>query len=468
MDNSKGATRTSALLVSLLLISSCSGGGGDVALPQAEQLVASVDTEMRPISDGFSFANFGASAVPEIFDESDLVAMFGPESCVDGVVDPCEPVAEAAAWARMVNESRASGHCEGLVVEALTRFNEGASPDTVELDNQGAVTKDIFRSFATQFLESTQKETLAWQKRSVSEIVNQLGASLATGSLEYSLGLYVDTGGHAVLPYAVELLDDDQARIHVYDSNWPAKNRYVDIDLADGSWEFSFSGADPANDPDRWSGGRGDIDLTSLSSRQSALCPFCQTETRVRNSIVVVKSTDRRWSISTERGTFSPSSGEQVEGVSAQPVRSAGSPSTLDYVVFVEGLELSLDLPDPTSAYVSRGSTVVQVQTTTGSRNPVQLTEAGVVANDESVQLTVAANNLVANVVAPTAEIKIESTALNVVLESGSGRQYQLEVNESVGAMAANRRRSKRSHWRSIRLRLRCRQNSRLMMSSLG
>ena len=430
--------RTSVLLTLALIVSSCSGGGSDVALPEAVELAASVDTEMRPVSDGFSFANFAAKAVPDSFDATDLVEMFGPESCVDGIIDPCEPIAEAAAWARMVNESRASGHCEGLVVEALTRFNEGASPETVQLKNEGQVTKDIFRSFATQFLESTQRETFAWQKRSVREIVNQLGASLATGQLEYSLGLYVDTGGHALLPYAVELIDTDNARIHVYDSNWPAKNRFVDVDLAEETWEFSFSGEDPTNDPNMWSGGSGDIDLTSLSSRKAGLCPFCQSETKVRNSIVVIKSTDRRWSISTERGTYSPSSDVQVDGVSAQPVRSAVNPSTLDYVVFVEGLSLSLELPDPSSAYVSRGSAVVQVQTTTGTEKPIEVTEESVVVEDQGIQLTVAANNLVASVTAPSTQVNISESTLNVVVQSSTGRQYDLEVNDQKPALVAS------------------------------
>jgi len=432
-----GRVRGTSVFLTLVLFSSCSSGGPEVTLPTAPALTRSIDTEMRPTDDGFAFANFAATAVPDVFDESDLVAMFGPESCVDGVVEPCEPVAEAAAWARMINDSRASGHCEGLVVEALTRFNEGATPPTVELQNEGQVTKDIFRSFATQFLESTQQETLAWQKKSVGEIVNQLGASLASGRLEYSLGLYVDSGGHAVLPYAVELLGESEARIHVYDSNWPAKNRFVDVDLANESWEFSFSGEDPASDPNLWAGGSGDIDLTSLSSRQSALCPFCQTETTVRNSIVVIKSTDRRWSISTERGTYSPSSGVEVEGVSAQPVRSAGNPSTLDYVVFVEGLDLSLDLPDPSSAYVARGSAVVQVQTRTGSSAPVEVTEDSVVVDDESVQLTVAANNLVASVAAPSSQVAIGSSTLDVTVQSGTGREYELQVNEERPALVA-------------------------------
>ena len=106
----------------VLLLSSCGGGGGDSG--GAPVLAEAVATTMRPPTDGYSFANFAAKGSPEEFGGADLVAMFGEGACVGGVVDPCEPIAEAAAWARMVNQTRASGHCEGLVVEASKRFHK--------------------------------------------------------------------------------------------------------------------------------------------------------------------------------------------------------------------------------------------------------------------------------------------------------------------------------------------------------
>ena len=140
----------------VLLLASCGGGGSGGGAPV---LVEAVATTMRPTPDGYSFANFAAKGSPEEFGGVDLVAMFGEGACVGGVVDPCEPIAEAAAWARMVNQSRASGHCEGLVVEASKRFNKAATPQTVELKNEGEVTHRIFQTFATQFLKETQDET---------------------------------------------------------------------------------------------------------------------------------------------------------------------------------------------------------------------------------------------------------------------------------------------------------------------
>ena len=100
----------------VLAISAWSGGGGGAE--SVPQLTIPIATELRPTPDGFSFPNFPASATPIGFGDADLFAMFGAEACVDGVSTPCVATAEAAAWARMVNQARVSGHCEGLVVQA--------------------------------------------------------------------------------------------------------------------------------------------------------------------------------------------------------------------------------------------------------------------------------------------------------------------------------------------------------------
>jgi ABC-type glycerol-3-phosphate transport system substrate-binding protein len=103
----------------VVVLAACGGGGGasnagpDVTVPEATGI--SQDTGLAPNPNGFAFPNFGSAGSPEVFSETDLVSMFGatPDICVDGVTDPCNPTAEAAAWARMVNQARASGHCEG-------------------------------------------------------------------------------------------------------------------------------------------------------------------------------------------------------------------------------------------------------------------------------------------------------------------------------------------------------------------
>ena len=316
------------------LLAACGGGGGastagpEVTVPEATG--TSQDTGLAPNPNGFAFPNFGAAGTPEVFGETDLVSMFGatPDICVDGVADPCKPTAEATAWARMVNDSRAAGHCEGFVVLAAARFSQAVKPNSVELLNQGDVTHGIMRAFATQFLKETQDETNKWAKKSIKEKLGALEASFAKKIVGYSLGVYTDEGGHAVLPYAIEYETADLAKIKIYDSNWPGQDRFVKVDLAAGTWEFSFAGADPNNDPNAWTGKSKDIDITSMDARETGTCPFCGDKSAVQKSLLVVRSALPNWKIETADGVLTPGSNE-IGNSSVRPLRSsAAGPAT--------------------------------------------------------------------------------------------------------------------------------------------
>ena len=417
-----------------LIIAGCSGGAAD----SAPQLSLPIATTLRPTPDGFAFPNFPGSVTPEQFDASDLVAMFGEGACAGSVVDPCEPTAEAAAWARMVNQAKASGSCEGLVVEASKRFNAAMKPLTVDLANEGEVTHKIFRSFATQFFPEVQAERDEWAKKSLRQIVNEIGKSLNSGTAQYTLGLYTPRGGHAVLPYAIEFTDPDHAILRIYDSNWPGKDRYVEFDLKADTWKFSFSGPDPATDAKPWTGKAGDIDIGSLDSRTNSLCPFCGSETKVKNSMIVIKSTDDKWSISTSNGTYSPSTDDVVEGINARPLRGAVNvDKALEYVVYVQGSDMQMVLPDATSAFVMQGTAVVQVVSQEKNNGVIDISSASVSVDDPNVTLTVASNNLVAAVAGANTVIDIAPTQLNVATESGTGQKITVTASQEVPQVTA-------------------------------
>jgi|GEM_PF-539068 len=390
----------------------------------------SVATTMRPLTDGFSFPNFPSSVSVETFDVNDLLTMFGSSVCVDEKTEPCIPTAEAAAWARMVNQARASGHCEGLVVQSAVRFASAINPKTVDLPNEGEVTHAIYRAFATQFLPETQEETDRWAKKSLREIANALVDSFKTGAAQYSMGLYTEKGGHAVLPYAIEFIDADHALVQVYDSNWPGKNRYVEMDLKAKQWKFSFAGKDPANDPKAWTGGEGWIDLTSLEARSKATCPFCGNDNKVKNTMLVIKSTDAEWSVTTKNGTFSPKNGTEVEGVQARPLRGAvASDVALEYVVFVDSAEMTLDMPGQTSAFVMQENAIVQVLAAEQGSAPVQISQQLISVDDPNVTLTVARDNLVASVAGGSNTVELSREQINVSITSSSGEEYSVVVN---------------------------------------
>ena len=420
-----GAKQVGAVVVVVALATTV------VLIRGAEEVKAeSVATTMRPLTDGFSFPNFPSSVSVETFDVNDLLTMFGPSVCVGEEDDPCIPTAEAAAWARMVNQARASGHCEGLVVQSAIRFASAVNPKTVDLPNEGEVTHAIYRAFATQFLPETQEETDKWAKKSMREIANALVESFKTGSAQYSMGVYTEKGGHAVLPYAIDFIDADHAMVQVYDSNWPGKNRFVEMDFKAKQWKFSFAGKDPANDPKAWTGGEGWIDLTSLESRTKATCPFCGNDNKVKNTMLVIKSTDADWSVTTKNGTFSPNDGKEVDGVQARPLRgSVGSEVALEYVVFVDSPEMTLDMPGETSAFVMQENAIVQVLAAEQGSAPVQISQQQISVDDPNVTLTVARDNLVASVAGGNNTVDLASEQINVSITSSSGEEYSVVVN---------------------------------------
>ena len=425
----KFAARVAVLTAISLSLVACSGGGSSVDVARDN-----VDSGLMPEDNGFSFANFGSRATPEVFNADDLVQMFGAQACVDENTTNCVPTAEAASWARMVNEARASGHCEGLAVQSAARFSTKADPVTVRLQNEGDVTHGIIRAFATQFLPEVQEATNNWAKKSLADIVNELTASFKSGATQYTLGVYTDKGGHAVLPYAIQFPDDKLAVIKVYDSNWPGAERYVVIDLKEKKWFFSFNGNDPKADECAWSGGEGDMDLTPMDVRTSATCPFCGDKSQVAKTVLLIRSVDTDWSVKTKNGTFSPADSTEVDGVSGKAIRTATCEEVVripEFVLLADEPEIELILPNTSSAYISNGTSMVEVKTEgKKDRAPVKISRERIEVSDPSTKLTVANNNLATTVVADQSVVTIDDTQIVVEVSAG-GQTQQVVVDQT-------------------------------------
>jgi hypothetical protein len=408
----------------------CSGGGDSASSVIREN----ADSGLAPEQNGFSFANFGSRATPEVFNADDLVQMFGAQACVDENTSSCVPTAEAASWARMVNEARASGHCEGLAVQSAARFSTKSDPVTVALQNQGDVTHGIIRAFATQFLPEVQDATNAWAKKSLADIVEELRLSFASGATQYTLGVYTDKGGHAVLPYAIQFPDDKLAVIKVYDSNWPGAERYVVVDLEAKQWFFSFNGKDPKADECAWTGGEGDMDLTPMDVRTSATCPFCGDQSQVAKTVLLIRSVDTDWTVKTKNGTFSPTDSADIDGVSGKAIRTATCEEVVripEFILLADEPEIELNLPNTSSAYISNGTSMVEVKTD-GKRDraPIKITRERIEVSDPSTKLTVANNNLATTVSADQSVVLIEDNQIVVEVNVG-GQTQQVVVDQS-------------------------------------
>jgi hypothetical protein len=384
------------LALPLVALSACSGGGGSGATLDRTPVAST----MTPTENGFTFANFSAKKVTEEFGAEDLVAMFGNSAdvCVGGK-EPCVPTAEAAAFARMVNQARASGHCEGLVALAASRFVEKVSPATKDLAKDTDVVHAILRAFATQFLPASQTETNGWAKKSIDTILAAIAANLKKDVPEFTLNLYTDHGGHALLPLSIDFPDNDHAVVHVYDSNWPDKDRYVSFDLKKKEWSFSFSGKDQANDPKMWSGKKGDLDLTSLTSRTTGTCPFCGAPSKVRNTMLVIRSVDKKIEVTTDNGTLTPdnmTAGEATMRPLAGPGAEPAPGQPRDYVVTIPASNKKSTLKIGTEARIVAitPDSIGEVRTPSGGSDaPIQFNTDGISVNDPFVQLTLAAGD---------------------------------------------------------------------------
>ena len=442
--------RVLAATASVALLAACGGGGGggsadggsdnkaaDITVPEAKGV--NVDLGLAPNPNGFAFANFGAAASPEVFGAEDLVAMFGsgPDVCVEGS-DPCQPTAEAAAWAAMVNDNRAAGHCEGFAVLSANRFAAGKTPPSVQLTMDPTVTKDIMRAFATQFFQSTQEETIGWQGKSLKDKVAALESAFASKKAIYTLAIYTAEGGHAVLPYAIEYASPDQAKIKIYDSNWPGQDRWVNVDLANETWTFPYSGADPNNDPNAWSGGPKDLDITSMSARDAAKIPFGKGNGDVTKSLLLIRSAALNWSITTPSGSVRPGQAAP-SGVTVRPVRSSapkdpGAPT--DYLVWVPSDQtLEFNLPDPSRVSGFTPKAAVRIETPGSDKGPIEVSDGGVKADDPNVVLSLADGNLVASSNGAGNAIATTGEQLDVQVTAPSGEQVTVAVTPEAPAV---------------------------------
>ena len=435
--------RWALALVSVLLFASCGGGGGgggaaDVTVPVATGEDQS--SGLIPNPNGFAFPNFGSAATSEVFNEADLVEMFGntPDVCVDGA-DPCVATAEAAGWARMVNESRAAGHCEGFAVLAASRFMAAEQPNTVELVNQGDVTHALMRGFATQFFDETKDATKAIVKKSMRDKVAILEAAFAKKKVGDVVGVYSDIGGHALLPYAVVYESADVAKIMVYDSNWPGQERFITVDMAAGTWTFPFSGADPANDPTAWTGDTKDFDIAPYDARIAGKCPFCKGETAARQTLLVIRSAAADWSIETSGGTLTPGSNDVGEAT-VRPMRSS-APTTavqgpFEYLVTIPaGETVTVTMPSLTRITGTTNRATIQIDTPGSKSEPVTLSEDKVATGDPATVVTLADQNFVATSNGANNIVVTDGSQVTATVNGADGSQVTATANDQTNAV---------------------------------
>jgi hypothetical protein len=119
--------------------------------------------------------------------------------------------------------------------------------------------------------------------RTPSEMLDLIIRSLAEGTDPYTLAIFKYengylTQGHAVTPFAVEDMRDGTYRIHVYDNNFPAETRYVEIDTLTDIWRYDTT-VRPGLPVNEYVGDATTqsffVRQLSLREREPFTCPFC-------------------------------------------------------------------------------------------------------------------------------------------------------------------------------------------------
>lgn len=397
---------------------------------------------MSTATNGYGFANFSAADTTEEFGTDDLVAMFGntEEVCAGGA-EPCSPTPEAAAFARMVNQERSSGHCEGLVVTAATRFIADKTPVTGELPKAPATVHEILQGFATQFGPEARKDSDNWATKSMGEIVAAVRDNLAKNVPEYTLNVYSEHGGHALLPIAVDLPAKDTAVVHVYDSNWPGKDRFVTFDVKNDKWSFSFSGPDPTNDPGMWTGGKGDVDITSLTSRSAGACPFCSGDGKPRNSALVIRAAGDDVKVTTEDGTVTPSS-PRAGATSIRPLAGPGADpgdgQPRDYLVSIPAASKSVSVTAGSQVRIVSltPTAIAEVQTPeSGTTQAVTFGPGSVSVDDPAVALTLASGDHVVTSTGRNNTIVADDKGVTATVDGAGGAPVTASATDAVTAV---------------------------------
>jgi len=243
-----------------------------------------------PDRDGFSFENFGGGEAPAELTVNMARRLYGDGQVCSSVADnECTPYPVILQLISQANRSMRGGLCEGLTVLSLRLANDPitlASFQTVDqvaalVKADPALLSEIAYWYVTQFATEVQEQASAFLELSplaLARILYEDFAAAEAGqpSVSYTIGIYSEHGGHAVTPYKVTT-DGDRWRIHIYDSNWPTSERWIDVD--EKGWTDALAATNPTEESEAWGGGSGTMELTPMTSRSG---PFTSDPDRIR------------------------------------------------------------------------------------------------------------------------------------------------------------------------------------------
>jgi hypothetical protein len=343
------------------VLSSCT----DVAAPSLGPGTLCISNGFRINRDNFSFANWGRSQrADDNVTAQTLIDLFGYDTvCAPGPQSECVLRPTAVQFLDLWNTALSGGRCEGLAALSARLHLSLDSPiefgsqyaQVTQLTRQSSdINQSIVYWWATQFAKEVSRSAGDSRRKSPITLVGQLIQGLAN-NLGYTIGLYFQSQGHSVTPFAVTNRDDNFV-IHVYDNNFPNKRREILVNKTTNTWTYRGASTGIDGSAIDWTGGTGSFELTSMSSRQGPFtCPFCTTIEKDSPTVVSLASRDPRnpgfIRITSRRGDAEFSAAgfrTTIDGATVEIGKGAGGLVTIYLPAEVTEFDIAVTHPLPT------------------------------------------------------------------------------------------------------------------------
>ena len=347
----------------------------DVAAPSLGPGTLCISNGFKINRDNFAFANWGRSQqADDNVTAQTLIDLFGYDTvCAPGPQDECVLRPAAVQYLDLWNTALAGGRCEGLAalsarlhlsLDVPAEFGNKYLQTSQITRRSGDINQSIVYWWATQFVKEVSRSAADSRRKSPLVLVDQLVQGLAH-SLGYTIGLYYQSQGHSVTPFAVTNRDDNFV-IHVYDNNFPNKRREILVNKVTDTWTYIGASTSIDGTPIDWTGTTGSFELTSMSSRQGPFtCPFCTTIDEETPSLVSLASRDPQnpgyLSITSRKGnaTFTATGfTSTIDGATIDIGKGAGSLVTIQLPAEVKEFDVSVT---HSSANVPAGDVLLSI-----------------------------------------------------------------------------------------------------------
>lgn len=259
---------------------------------------------------GYQFQNYGNDGIPNPNDDlsaRDVFELFGPAACQSGnTAATCVLSGPAQSWLKEALHGTQGGHCDGMAATSLRLFNnlpfrQYSTPATF----QAGAAHPINLNFPAQPIENYitryfHTQGYIWDSHFVGTPVQTVDKLIAdfnkNPSVGYTVAFFLASNldrldqstwknGHAVVAYGVETVNANEARILVYDNNFPKQRKYFTVNRAANTWRY-VTASTPGEPEDAYEGTAFSLNLhlVPLSARdlpagQYFPCPFCPDAT---------------------------------------------------------------------------------------------------------------------------------------------------------------------------------------------